>query len=280
MKFVYLNNKFIAETEAAIGLHDIALQRAYAVFDYLPTQNQVPLFLDDYVNRFFNSAQELHLLVRQTKEEVKNLILKLLNKNKYEQSGVRMLFTGGYSKDGYTPEESNFVLIEQPLPSPTEAVYKNGISIITYPHQRELPQIKTINYIMAVWLQPLLKEKAAADVLYHQQNIITEFPRCNVFLVHTGGKVFTPKNNVLKGITRSKILQLNLPGISVSEKEMLTLEDVYAADEIFLTSSSKKVLPICKVDTKIIGEGKPGKITQQISFAFDTLRETYFNKNK
>ena len=276
MKFVYINNEFFPETDANIGLGDLALQRSYAVFDYLPTQNQVPLFLDDYLNRFFNSAKEMHLKLNKNKDEVKSLIKELVQKNGYASSGVRMLFTGGYSKDGYTPEESNFVLIEQPLPSPGEAAYKEGISIITYPHQRELPQIKTINYIMAVWLQPLLKEKAASDVLFHQNNIITELPRCNIFLVQSGGKVITPKNNVLHGITRSKILKLNIPGISVAEKEMITLEDVYAAEEIFLTSTSKKVLPICKVDDKVIGKGKPGAFTKQIAIAFDELRQGYF----
>ena len=276
MKFVYLNNEFIPETDAVIGLGDLALQRSYAVFDYLPTQNKVPLFLDDYVNRFFNSAKEMHLKINKNKAEVKTLIKELVKKNGYDSSGVRMLFTGGYSKDGYSPAESNFVLIEQALPSPGEAAYKEGISIITYPHQRELPQIKSINYIMAVWLQPLLKEKLAADVLYHHNNIITELPRCNIFLVQQDGKVITPKYNILHGITRSKILQIKLPGISVAEKEIITLEDVYAAKEMFLTSTSKKVLPICKVDDKLIGEGKPGAITKQIALAFDELRQGYF----
>ncbi len=280
MKFVYVNNEFIPETDAVLGLNDLALQRSYAVFDFLPAKNQVPLFLDDYVNRFFNSASELKLLVKQNKEEVKELIVTLLRKNKLESSGVRMLFTGGYSKDGYTPVESNFILMEQPLSAAAKTDYENGISIISFSHQRELPKIKTINYIMAVWLQPLLKEKGVADVLYQQQNIITELPRCNIFLVHAGGKVSTPKNNVLQGITRSKILQLDLPNISLAEKEIITLEEVYAAEEIFLTSTSKKVLPICKVDDKIIGSGKPGKVTQQIAKAFEALREIYFEKNK
>ena len=279
MKYVYVNNEFIPEAEAVIGLQDLALQRSYAVFDFLPAQNQVPFFLDDYVNRFFYSATELKLIVKQTKEEVKDLIKELLQKNKYEHSGVRMLFTGGYSKDGYTPVDSNFVLLEQPLSSPSAKVYEEGIKVITYPHQRELPQIKTINYIMAVWLQPFLKEKGATDVLYHQQNIITEFPRCNVFLVQKDGKVYTPKKNVLPGITRSKILKLNLPGITIAEKDLITLEDVYAAEEIFLTSTSKKVLAICMVDNKIVGEGQPGVITQQIAKAFEGVRLDYFLKN-
>lgn len=280
MKFVYINNEFVEETEAVIGLGDLAIQRSYAVFDFLPAQNQIPLFLDDYVNRFFYSAAELHLKITKNKKEVKFLIKELLQKNNYASSGVRMLFTGGYSADGYTPVESNFILIEQPLSSPSETAYKEGISIITYPHQRELPHIKTINYIMAVWLQPLLKEKAAADVLYHQNNIITELPRCNIFLVHSGGKVITPKNKVLPGITRSKILQFNLPGISIAEKEIITLEEIYAAEEIFLTSTSKKVLPICKVDERIIGNGKPGAVTEKIAAAFESLRQEYFEKEK
>ena len=279
MKFVYLNNEFVPEANAVIGLGDLALQRSYAVFDYLPTQRQVPLFLDDYVDRFFNSANGMHLKVNKTKDEVKKIIKELIQKNKYEASGVRMLFTGGYSKDGYSPVETNFVLIEQLLPSLGEAAYKEGISIITYPHQRELPQIKSINYIMAVWLQPLLKEKGVTDVLYHHNNIITELPRCNIFLVQTGGKVITPKNNILHGITRSKILHLNIAGVSISEQEFITLEDVYAAEEIFLTSTSKQVLPICKVDDKIIGGGKPGAVTKKVAVDFDCLRQEYFKNN-
>lgn len=277
MSFVYLNNQFVNADTASLKLNDLALQRGYGVFDFFRTKNQQPLFIDDYLNRFFHSAKKFHLPLGKTNAEIKLLVQELLQRNKFAASGVRMVCTGGYSADGYQIADPNFFMIEQPLTAPNPKIYNEGIKIITYPYQRDFSEIKSLNYVQAVWLQPLLIEQSAADVLYHQNEVITELPRCNIFIVTKNGRVITPQLNVLAGITRSKILKLSLTNIPIQMQERISLADVYAAEEIFITSTTKSVLPVCWVDGKKIGLGVPGPITKKISVAFLKLVEDYFN---
>ena len=87
----YVNHTFIDEEKAVLQVGDLALQRGYAAFDFLRTKNGVPLFIDDYLDRFFNSAAELHLRPAQTKKEVKEIIHELIKRNKLHESGIRMI---------------------------------------------------------------------------------------------------------------------------------------------------------------------------------------------
>ncbi|MBS4064337.1 MAG: aminotransferase class IV, partial [Chitinophagaceae bacterium] len=144
--------------------------------------------------------------------------------------------------------------------------------IITYDHQRELPHIKSINYLMAVWLHPLLEQKKADDVLYHHNNIITEFPRANVFVVTNENKLVTPAHNMLKGITRKFVLEQAATFMEVEERDIL-VDELIDASEIFLTSTTKRVIPVLKVNDHILGNGKPGSVVSQLWQRFISLEQ-------
>jgi branched-subunit amino acid aminotransferase/4-amino-4-deoxychorismate lyase len=135
--------------------------------------------------------------------------------------------------------------------------------VITYEHQREMPQIKSINYQMGVWLLPELKSQQADDVLYYKDNSITEFPRSNVFMVSAGNTLVTPKNNILAGITRKNILKLAAGIIPVEERD-IQVEEIIQARELMCCSTRKRIVPVLKVNGRIIGDGKPGKFTRAL----------------
>ena len=116
---------------------------------------------------------------------------------------------------------------------------------------------------MGVWLQRKVSEAKAADVLYHDQNFVSEFPRCNVFLVTKNGTVVTPNQFVLQGITRMRVLEIARKDIQVEERPV-KLEEIYEAAEMFMTSTTKGVLPVVKADDRIIGGGVPGPITKSL----------------
>ena len=151
-------------------------------------------------------------------------------------------------------------------------MFEKGFSIITYDHQRELPHIKSINYLMAVWLHPLLEQKKADDVLYHHNNIITEFPRANVFVVTKENKLVTPACNMLKGITRKFVLEQAATFMEVEERDIL-VDELIDASEIFLTSTTKRVIPVLKVNDRVVGEGKPGPVASQLWQRFISLEQ-------
>jgi branched-subunit amino acid aminotransferase/4-amino-4-deoxychorismate lyase len=184
----------------------------------------------------------------------------LIGRNKLEASGMKMILTGGYSPSGYEPAGPNLIITQQPLPLPAPAQLRNGISIITHSYIREIPEAKTINYTIGIRLIRQIREKGADDVLYHQEGIVTEFPRSNFFIVKQDNTVVTPAGGVLAGITRKKVLQLAAQSYR-AEAAPVRLEDILSASEAFMTSTTKRILPVVQVDGRMIGTGKPGPVT-------------------
>lgn len=254
----FLNNRFVTDAEAVLHSSDLSIQRGYGVFDFLRSVNAHPLFLQHHLDRFFHSAENMHLQLPYSKEELTNIIHQLIEQAQLKEAGIRLLLTGGYSPDTYHISKPNLLITCNPVTTSVREGFEKGLSVITYEHQRELPHIKSINYLMAVWLHPLLKEKNAADVLYHHNNSITEFPRANVFAVIKDVLV-TPSRNMLKGITRKFVLEQAASLIPTEERD-INVEELYQASEIFLTSTTKRVMPVVSVNDKVIGNGIPGPV--------------------
>ncbi len=268
---VFFNDQYLDTEDALLKGTDLSIQRGYAIFDFLRTVHAQPLFLHDYLDRFFHSAAAMHLSLDKTKEELIAITYELLKQSAHREAGIRFLLTGGYSPDSFSPGTPNLIITCKKLIPVSAEKFEKGISIITYDHQRELPHIKTTNYLMAVWLQPLLKEKQAEDVLYYHNNYLTEFPRGNLFIVTKEGTLVTPAHNILHGITRKNIINLAKDFLRVEERD-ITSGELVQAGEAFYTSTTKRILPVIKVDNKIIGTGKPGKITRDLYQRF-LLRE-------
>ena len=158
----------------------------------LRVSGNVPLFIDDHLDRFFHSAQEMRLICKESREEIKDMVYQLIRENNQPVSGVRLILTGGESPDGYKIIEPGLVIIQQAITPPPDEMTFPGIQLLSYPFQRQLPHVKTTDYLMAIWLQPWLKERGGDDILYHQDGIVTECPRSNFFIVTQEGKLVTP----------------------------------------------------------------------------------------
>jgi len=274
----YINHQFIAEENATLQVSDLAIQRGYGIFDFFRTRNYVPLFLEDYLDRFFNSAAALRLQPTHNRQELTDIIYELIKRNNEPSSGIKMILTGGYSLDGYEPALApNLIMLQQKLQKQSPDQFVSGIKVITHEHQRELPGIKSINYLMGVWLQQKVKEQQAADVLYYKNGIVSEFPRSNVFLITHDGKLVTPAENVLHGITRKHLLQLAAKKYMV-EVRAVSLEEIKTAAEVFMTSTTKRLLPVYQIDKVIIGNGKAGPFTTLLNADFIAMEEQLFNK--
>lgn len=273
----FVNGSFLPYDEASLHISDLAIQRGYGVFDFIKVQGEHPLFLDDYLSRFYSSAEALSLLVPYSDAELRKVIHRLLDSNKLETSGLKLILTGGYSPSGYEPVKPNLIIQQQPLVLPSSAMVENGISIITHEYVRELPTVKTINYSIGIMLLKEMKEKQADEVLYVKNSQVTEFPRCNLFIVNHTDEVITPANNVLLGVTRKNVLALANKKYHVNVRD-LTIEEVYTAKEAFLTSTTKRILPITKINGSAIGNGKPGSITIDLLNDLIQLEKSYLKE--
>jgi branched-chain amino acid aminotransferase len=258
--FAYVHPTILPLEKAFLHVSDLAIQRGYGIFDYFRIQRGQPLFLPDYLDRFYQSARLMELPVVLSRQELTATIQQLLQQNNLPVSGMKMILTGGYSPNGYVPAEPNLIITQHPLSFPPPAQIQQGIKIITYPYQRELPLAKTINYSVGIRLLQQMKAKGADEVLYHQNGMVSEFPRCNFFLVQHDNTIVTPADEVLPGITRMHVLSLASKKYPIQVRAV-SLEEIGRAKEAFLTSTTRRIIPIVQMNETRIGLGKPGSVT-------------------
>lgn len=275
INYYNVNGKITPVAEAQLHVTDLAIIRGYGVFDYFRVLGGRPLFVEDYVDRFFRSASLLDLEVPCTKVELIQNIQDLLDKNGQEKAGIRLILTGGYTTDNYTPVQPNLLILQHPFATFPAWGYERGVKMLTFQYEREIPVAKTINYVTGIRIQKWLKDNDADAVLYYDGGMIKESDRSNFFLIDQAGKLITPKEGVLPGITRMKVLQIAREmGLPVEER-LVELHEVFDAKEAFMTSSIKKVLPVIMVDDKPIADGRVGEITQQLGARFKALVDEY-----
>jgi branched-chain amino acid aminotransferase len=252
--WAFINEQFIPEESASLHIRDLSIQRGYGVFDFLKFRQGQPIFMDDHLKRFDDSARYMHLPVKLSQTALKEIIKTLVQKNGQEEGGIRLTLTGGYSPDGYQLSSPNLIISQQNFSAPGSDQVRSGIQLITHPYHRQFPEAKTIDYAMAIWLQPLIRQRAADDVLYHYDGGITECPRSNFFIVTDDDKVITPKDGVLKGITRMKLLEWGAEEFEMEERPV-SIEELKTIREAFITSTTKGVMPVTRIDERILPVG-------------------------
>jgi len=266
--YCIINGSLQPRSTAAIGLDDMALNRGYGVFDFFKVLQGIPMHIEAHLQRLFHSAQRMHLQIDEDVEGWKSLVQQLLEANHVQDAGVKILVTAGYAANGYSIASPNIIITTQALPAKKEADYSKGISVITHEYQREMPDVKSINYTRGIWLLPQIAAAGASDVLYYANDLVSESPRSNVFVVNEAGTLLTPEHNMLKGITRQQVLQLASQHVAVSCTDV-TIADLRNAAEVFITSTTKGILSVTTIDGKPVGNGLPGKVTLQLMQALE-----------
>jgi D-alanine transaminase/branched-chain amino acid aminotransferase len=262
--FCFSNNQIQEIENAGVPVTDLLVQRGYGIFDFLRVANDKPLFIDDHLDRFFKSAEIMRLPIPQTREDIKNIVAELIEKNKMDYAGIRMIIAGGDAPDGYTIEQPHLIVIQAPLAEPTLTLPNEGIKLASYNYQRQIPEVKTTDYLMAVWLQPWMKEQGADDILYHHNGVVSECPRSNFFIVTKENVLVTAEKNMLNGITRKNIIAVcNANGIKVETRD-LHLSEILEAKEAFITSSTKRIIPVQQIDDIVIKSNYNDSIAKTI----------------
>jgi D-alanine transaminase/branched-chain amino acid aminotransferase len=271
--WTFINDHWIDAANATVHVSDLAVQRGYGVFDFFRTVEQTPLFINDHLARLQHSAATLRLTLPYTADELKQIVHELILRNQLTTSGIRITVTGGNAADTYTPAAPNIIITQNPLTMAHEFDAQKGMTLITEEYVRELPAVKSINYLMGVYLQQKVKEAGADDVLYVKDGNISELPRSNVFVVNRQNELVTANSNVLHGITRKHILHLAAQQMTVKE-QAITLTDVLYAKEVFVSSTTKRLLPVHKVNGVSIGNGTTGAVTTELYHRFLQLEKS------
>ncbi|MBN7811149.1 aminotransferase class IV [Algoriphagus sp. H41] len=267
--FCFADGHIIPTQTATIHPMDLGLIRGFGIFDFFRTSGRTPLFLEHYLDRFIASAEKTHLPLAYSREELRTIVRELIEKNDLVDGGIRMLLSGGVSENHFSPAEGKLFIFAEPLSMPAEEKYREGVKLLTLEYVRPIADIKTTNYTLPVWHSVNWKRLEAEDVLYHWNGEVSESSRSNFYIVKNG-VIHTPDQHILMGITRKKILE-------IADKVVIrpvTLEEVWDADEAFISSTTKVLLPVTQLDDRKIGSGKPGPVTLDILGKFRALEKS------
>jgi branched-chain amino acid aminotransferase len=263
IKYYSINGELVPKEQAALGVTDLAIQRGYGLFDYFVVKKGQPIFFDDYLDRIEQSAKWLRLELPITREALREQVMLLIRANGEQEAGIKIILTGGYSDDGYSPETCNLVILEMPPPSYPASKFEQGVKLMLYEYHRTFPSAKTINYLVGIYLLPQQRAAGAEDVLFHSEGHIYETTRANFFIVTNDNTIVTASEGILHGVTRKHLLEVARHHYAVEERRP-TLAELHTAKEAFISSSTRLLMPVVQVDDITIGDGKPGPVTRHL----------------
>jgi branched-chain amino acid aminotransferase len=267
----YVDGRFVPDSEAVFPLNDLGLLRGYGCFDFMRTYNGRVVFIEDHVQRLRRSAAEIGIELPWSEAELIRLVEETLERNPAGEASVRILVTGGSSPDFITPQgRPRIAVMVTALAAYPSGWYQQGAKVITVPHHRSIPGAKSIDYIRAIMVLAEARRKNAIEAVYlDADGAVREGTTSNIFAVIKGALV-TPGTDILKGITRQKVLEL-ADGRYPVEIRDIRRDELAGADEVFITSSNRLIVPIVQVDDDRIAGGAPGRHTQAIMQAFSEL---------
>ncbi len=280
---IYLNGKLVPEEEAKVSVFDHGLLYGDGVFEGIRVYNCNVFKLREHLERLFDSAKFINLKIPMSIEELEKAVIMTLKANKIRDGYIRLVVTRGVGDLGLAPWKCHtptiFIIADKVKLYPEE-YYKNGLEIITAATLRVRPsafnpKAKSLNYLNNIMAKIECHNAGVLEALMlSEEGYVVECTGDNVFIVKKG-IIYTPPEYIgaLKGITRDTIVSMARElGYTVKE-ELFTRFDVYTADECFLTGTAAEVIPVVKVDGRIIGTGKPGPITKKLLAKFSELTE-------
>lgn len=269
----FLNGKFVSEEELLISPRDLGYSRGYAVFDFMIIHKGRPFMLEKHIDRLFQSCQSISLNLPWSKGQVSEWVLETLEANKSDENDmvIRVMISGGPSETLTPPKTPTIVMTVDPRIGSPRDEYVTGVHVLLSEFQRYQPQAKTNNYIEAV-RQFSSIPSGIHEVIFHANGMVREGTRCNVFAL-LNGSLATPKKNILEGITRDVILndlELSVPVIARD----FSVEELLNASEVFITATSKEIMPVVKIEDQPIGGGVVGPVTKEVMSTFRAFFES------
>jgi branched-chain amino acid aminotransferase len=264
----YIDGLWVHPREASISINDVAVLRGYSAFESLRTYNRRPFHLDEHLTRLYRSAELIELEIPWSRDQITAIVQEIIARNTYKHASIRLLVTGGETEDSILPVgKPTLAVLISPLGERDMERFAQGYKLITTSLQRIAPEAKTTSYLAAIRALKEAKRRHAADALFvNEQGHVLEATRSN-FFIFRGDTLVTPRAGVLIGITRNVVLELARGRFPIEERPILR-EELPQADEAFITSSSREIVPVVQIDDLVIGDGRPGKRTYELEQRF------------
>ncbi|SFS96346.1 branched-chain-amino-acid transaminase [Marininema halotolerans] len=280
-RWVYMNGDYVKKEEATVSIFDHGFLYGDGIFEGIRVYDGNVFRLRDHLIRLYESAHSILLEIPYTIEKMEEAVLQSIRKNQLKNAYIRLVITrgkGDLSLDPSTCEDPKVIIIVDQVKMFPQRMYDEGVSIVTVPTRRNVPdalnpKIKSLNYLNNILVKMEANQAGVGEALMlNQAGYVAEGSGDNIFIVKKG-ILFTPPGYIgaLDGITRQAIMDLcGRHGYTVKE-EPFTRHDVYVADEVFLTGTAAEVIAVVKVDGRMVGDGKPGPITNHLLEEFRGL---------
>ncbi len=272
-KYCYFQGSIIPFDKAHISLNDLGVLRSYGVFDFYRTYNGKPFHLKEHFARFQNSAKAIGLKVPVSYKEFEKATLDLLKKNKQKDGSFRAVLLGGPAQNSLCSTRPTFYILAEEVYAPTKEQLKNGIGLMVHEYLRYTPHAKTTHYMEAVKMQKEKMKQKAYEILYVSNGNVLECSTSNFFMIK-GDRLITSNKNILEGITSKVLMKIAKKDFKI-EQRSVKVDELFSADEAFISGTNKEVLPVVRLGNKKVGNGKVGEKTKLLMNIWEKYTTNY-----
>lgn len=266
----YRDGVFIHKSDIRVGLDDLGFERGFGVFDYMRQHNGRIPFLKDHLERLNHSQSVLKFAEPLPMTLVHDVILQLVKANNLNEGYVKVMITGRMENGIPVPV---LTIYQDAWKAYPESSYTNGIKLIISEYDKPFPEYKTTFYLGSFRELARMQAEKADDVLFYVGDEVRECSRCNIFYVKNG-LIFTPLEHILAGVTRKHVMACALEKYMMIEA-LVTMDRLFQADEVFISSTTRNIMPVTAIEDKQIGDGKPGHVTMELMTMFNKYMDTY-----
>ena len=278
---IYIDGKYYDQKNAKISVFDHGLLYGDGIFEGIRAYNGRVFKLTEHIDRLFYSAKAILLKIPLSHGEIVRAVVETCRRNRVRDGYIRLLVTRGAGTLGLNPnrcKNPSIIIIADKIQLYPAELYERGMEIITVPTTRNLhsalnPAIKSLNYLNNI-LAKIEANNAGCEeaVMLNAEGFVSECTGDNIVIVKAGQMLTPPLSaGALYGITRGVVIELaREEGLTVAEPN-LTRYDLFNADECFLTGTGAELIPIVKIDGRVIGAGKPGPITRRLVDKYHAL---------
>ncbi|MBX6352499.1 MAG: branched-chain-amino-acid transaminase [Thermoflavifilum sp.] len=280
-QWIFMNGEFVAKEDAKVSVYDHGFLYGDGVFEGIRAYAGNVFKLHEHLVRLYESAKSILLEIPYSLEEMQQIVVDTVRKNELQDAYIRLVVSRGVGNlglDPFTCGRPQVICIAEQLALYPKEFYDNGMEIVTVPTRRNRsdvlnPKIKSLNYLNNVLVKIEAHLAGVGEALMlNSEGYVAECSGDNIFIVRRG-ELWTPPSylGALEGITRNAIIDLARELGYVVHEEPFTRHDVYVAEEVFLTGTAAEVVPVVKVDGRVIGDGKPGPHTHRLLEGFRKL---------
>lgn len=280
MNTVYLNGQYLPLEEARISVLDRGFIFGDAVYEVIPVYGRRPFRFDDHLRRLGRSLEAIHLDISEDDDTLKRLVTPIVEQAEWPDQGIYIQVTRGPApRDLAIPTvvRPTLFIMAMPLPAPSPESIERGVAAVTARDDRwQHCDIKTTSLLANVLLRQHSIDCGCAETILIRDGWVTEGTSSNIFIVQADTLITPPSSpHVLHGITHDVVLYLaSSKGIPAIPRPV-SIGELQSADEIWITSSTREITPVIRLDGALIGSGEPGELFRAFHRAYAEFKESH-----